>query len=402
MSTYKKLHNKVSRFLNKVKKFHTYFGLILLPILLISLFFITKTSTPNTSELNYVEHSTLGNAIGSVVPASCDTNTPHDGEVCGVWQVTGSCPAWYLCNQAPASLAYACQGSNTSPGCISPQPANQPCASYTCAPTVYISFDGPQTALPVTINSFTTPNTTVSAGTQSTLSWNASNASACYLETIQSGTTLSGYVQPLIGSYTPPQYSGSSDRTRTYKLSCANGSLASIVSQSITVTYEASYGTGDGGCFTAGTKVLLGDGTTKNIEDVTEYDTLMTSGGPELVMKRYHIPYTGLLYAFNGDGNYFVTPTHPFMTTEGWKSLDPEGTRRESPGIVVSRLTIGDTLILHDYQTKILTQLDSKEASTMVYNFGINGTHDFYADNYLVHNVNLGLIEHVSALMQLK
>lgn len=158
------------------------------------------------------------------------------------------------------------------------------------------------------------------------------------------------------------------------------------------VGQTAPGGFGGGGCFIAGTKVTLADETIKNIEDITE-DTLMTSGEPEKVLKRYIIPYTGLVYAFNGDGNYFVTPTHPFMTTEGWKSLDPEGTKRESPGLEVTLLSLGDTFIMRDNQTKNLTQLDSKEISTTVYNFGVNGTHEFYADNYLVHNVDTGNIE---------
>jgi hypothetical protein len=77
------------------------------------------------------------------------------------------------------------------------------------------------------------------------------------------------------------------------------------------------------------------------------------------------------------------------MTTEGWKSLDPEGTRRESPGIQVSKLEIGDNLVLHGDRYMTLTALDSVSTSTTVYNFGINGTHDFYADDYLVHNVSI-------------
>jgi hypothetical protein len=160
-------------------------------------------------------------------------------------------------------------------------------------------------------------------------------------------------------------------------------------------------GGGSGGCFIAGTRVLMSDGTFKNIENVTYDESLMSSNGPEKVMKRYVIPYKGLVYAFNGDGNYFVTPTHPFMTTNGWKSLDPDGTRRESPGILVSKLATGDTLVLENNKTKKLTRLDSKEVSTTVYNFGINGTHDFYANDYLVHNVDLGLIDRAYAKIDL-
>ena len=167
--------------------------------------------------------------------------------------------------------------------------------------------------------------------------------------------------------------------------------LEYIPSVTAATTIYVDYG-GGGGCFIAGTKVTLADGTTKNIEDVSE-DLLMTSGEPEQVLKRYVISYKGLIYAFNGDGNYFVTPTHPFMTKEGWKSLDPEGTKRESPGIEVSLLSLGDTFIMKDNQTKNLTQLDSKEISATVYNFGVNGTHEFYADDYLVHNVDTANIE---------
>lgn len=80
------------------------------------------------------------------------------------------------------------------------------------------------------------------------------------------------------------------------------------------------------------------------------------------------------------------------MTTDGWKSLDPEGTRRESPGIQVEQLGVGDTLILENNETKILTKIDEKPVSTTVYNFGVNGTHDFNANNYLVHNVDMTTI----------
>ena len=149
----------------------------------------------------------------------------------------------------------------------------------------------------------------------------------------------------------------------------------------------------------------MADGTKKNIENVTVYDSLMTSTGPQEVRKLYTIPYHGKLYAFNNSGNHFVTPTHPFMTTAGWKSLDPTGTRRESPGIIVSQLSIGDTLILRDNRTISLSSLDYiVSPSTTVYNFSVNGSHDFYADDYLVHNVSMidTFVDKAHALLQSK
>ena len=122
-----------------------------------------------------------------------------------------------------------------------------------------------------------------------------------------------------------------------------------------------------------------------------------------MVMKKYEIPYSGDLYAFNGSGNFFVTPTHPFMTTDGWKSLDPEGTKKETPDLDVSLLQVGDTLLQKEDKQVVLEKLDVIQAETTVYNFGLNGSHDFFADNYLVHNVNLGdFIEKAEAAVMIK
>jgi hypothetical protein len=144
-----------------------------------------------------------------------------------------------------------------------------------------------------------------------------------------------------------------------------------------------------GGCFIAGTQISMADGTTKNIETVKGNDFVITSSGLHRVVKPLIINYKGNVYAFNGDGNYFVTPNHPFMTTDGWKSLDPAATRKEIPGIVVSKLSIGDTLIMKDNKTKILRTLESKYIETAVYNFKVEGDHTYYANDYLVHNKDL-------------
>ncbi len=44
--------------------------------LVIVLFFITRGINPHISELAYIEHSTLGENAGSVIPASCDSGSP--------------------------------------------------------------------------------------------------------------------------------------------------------------------------------------------------------------------------------------------------------------------------------------------------------------------------------------
>ena len=142
------------------------------------------------------------------------------------------------------------------------------------------------------------------------------------------------------------------------------------------------------GCFVAGTQVTLADGTKKNIEDIQVEDVLKGSSEDNPVMKRYVIDYKGEVYSMNGS-DYFVTPTHPFMTTEGWKSFDPAGTRKESPTLSVSKLEKGDILIKAGGVREVLEEFDSKYMETTVYNFGLNGSRDFYANDYLNHNVDL-------------
>src|SRR5262249_11371421 len=77
-------------------------------------------------------------------------------------------------------------------------------------------------------------------------------------------------------------------------------------------------------CFVAGTRVTMADGSMKPIEQIRVGDPVL---GPEGEVNRVigiERPFLGTrkLYALNESG-YFVTAEHPFMTGEGWKSIDP-------------------------------------------------------------------------------
>ena len=191
------------------------------------LFVTTKGLTPHTSELNYIEHSV--SKKGSVVPASCDTATPHDGEICGAWIATGACPSWYACGQAASSIPYSCQGANTSPGCYGAQPPNISCpATPACSPTVMLSFSGTPVLPPVSVSVSASSDFITYGTTPETISWTSTGSSACYVETLSGATVLSGYPQTTTGSWTALAYSGRLDRTRTYRVSCANGTKVAI------------------------------------------------------------------------------------------------------------------------------------------------------------------------------
>ncbi len=149
-------------------------------------------------------------------------------------------------------------------------------------------------------------------------------------------------------------------------------------------------GAGTGGtfatCFVADTRVTLSDGSKKNIQDVQIGDVLRGETSNNTVLAFHRPKLNGMIYSFNG-GRYFVTEEHPFMTTEGWKSINPEKTALENIGIEVTSLEVGDTLIT-DHGLVLLTTIHGKAESsdTDLYNFMLSGDRTYFADGYLVHN----------------
>lgn len=142
---------------------------------------------------------------------------------------------------------------------------------------------------------------------------------------------------------------------------------------------------GTSGCFIAGTSVTMADGSTKNIENVDFGDLLMGSEGANRVKTIYKLDYEGWIYGINGS-DAFATETHPFLTTEGWKSFAPLQTMKETAGLDVTLLEIGDEIITAE-GTVVLESVGREWTETKVYNFDVTNSHDFYADGYLVHNV---------------
>jgi len=153
---------------------------------------------------------------------------------------------------------------------------------------------------------------------------------------------------------------------------------------------QSGYG---GSCFIAGTKVLMADGTLKNIEDVKvgdkvkgyKGDNIVTRLDPTLLADRK-------LYSFNNNEHYFFTSEHPFMTEEGWKSIKPEKTK-ERDGVELYKqlkgeLKVGDKLITQNDPIEI-TSINSKVINNPqlpLYNFNVSNDNSYIADGYVVHN----------------
>ncbi len=116
-----------------------------------------------------------------------------------------------------------------------------------------------------------------------------------------------------------------------------------------------------------------------------------------------------LLYALNDD-RYFVTASHPFLTEDGWKAIDPAGTYREHQLRDVGRLQVGDRIMMLsgvlaavgtgsgfaaqesaveiDTEPFMVERIDgtSADPELTVYNLLLDGNHTYFANDLLVHN----------------
>jgi hypothetical protein len=96
----------------------------------------------------------------------------------------------------------------------------------------------------------------------------------------------------------------------------------------------------------------MADGTTKPIEDVylddivISYNTKTGNFEPHKVINGYthHNTARVIDITFSNGVTVGATPSHPFLTLDGWKSRDPI-TSLDQHGILPAWLEIGDTVI---------------------------------------------------------
>ncbi|MCP4471570.1 MAG: hypothetical protein GY815_12965 [Gammaproteobacteria bacterium] len=141
-------------------------------------------------------------------------------------------------------------------------------------------------------------------------------------------------------------------------------------------------------CFTGDTMVRMADGSDKQIADVKKGEAVLGMNHEKNIVTDIEVPDLGArsVYSFN-DGKPFVTHEHPFMTSNGWKSLSPVETQSEH-GMVVKTLAEGDFL---ETLGRVYTELDQIDVHTFdpetpVYNLLLSGNNTYYAAGFLVHN----------------
>lgn len=137
-------------------------------------------------------------------------------------------------------------------------------------------------------------------------------------------------------------------------------------------------------CFTPGNEVLLFNGDVKNIEDINVGDEVLTQfDNKNTVTATRKLIHRGLIYGFGNDA--FFTASHPFMTNDGWKSINPELSMQLNPSETVGKLAVGQILIKNGISEEI-TQINEFEYEGFIYNLKVSGDHGFYLNDYLVHN----------------
>ena len=145
-------------------------------------------------------------------------------------------------------------------------------------------------------------------------------------------------------------------------------------------------------CFVAGTPVRMADGSEKAIETVEIGEQVQGTDGTINEVVGFGRPRLDgrRLYALNGL-DFFVTADHPFLTSGGWKSLDPAVTNRVNPALNVTQLAVGDTLITFDGPVD-LRSIESRDAppETVVYNLHLIGNNTYVAKGFYVHNYGNG------------
>lgn len=130
-------------------------------------------------------------------------------------------------------------------------------------------------------------------------------------------------------------------------------------------------------CFLKGTKILMGDKSLKEIQDITvgEKVTSYDAGKNSLITGQV----SKIFVHQNIDGGYLivnnilkVTKEHPIWSDNKWKKAED--------------LQKGDMLLDKDCNEVEITSIESVEGINTVYNLEVEGEHNYFADNFLVHN----------------
>lgn len=173
------------------------------------------------------------------------------------------------------------------------------------------------------------------------------------------------------------------------------GYLDTLVS-SISYSHFARATADDNACFPAGSMVTLADGSIKTIETVVVGEELLgNEGSVNTVLElKHHESEPRYMYVFAGpaiNNGLKFAPSHPLLTTDGWKAIDPVSALELHPEMVITQLEIGDILIKYSHHTGVryeepVESIVSSYEDIPLYNFDVSGNDTYIVDDYVVHN----------------
>ena len=149
--------------------------------------------------------------------------------------------------------------------------------------------------------------------------------------------------------------------------------------------FSSSSGSGgEDACFVPDALVTMADGSTKRIQEVAVGDEVKGQNGINTVLENNVNRVQARLYSMNSY-SHFVTDTHPFLTTEGWKSFNPGVTNDLHPDLDVTHLEIGDELVT-EAGTEVLQRAAKIYKVTPIFNLNVDGDDTYIVNGFVVHN----------------
>lgn len=166
----------------------------------------------------------------------------------------------------------------------------------------------------------------------------------------------------------------------TIYTSISNGSyLSSYSHKTISDTSSAERG----GCFLAGTKILMADGSVKPIEEIAVNDEIKTITDPLRV--KYGAGKVVELFKHRV-GEYLIINNILRATQE-------HRVYSNHSFVMAGELRRGDWLLDKDGNKVFITSIESKKEIVKVYNFRVEPQHTYIADGFYVHNDKGGVRE---------
>ena len=144
-------------------------------------------------------------------------------------------------------------------------------------------------------------------------------------------------------------------------------------------------------CFAAGTKVLLSDLTSKNIEDIRKgdcvmsFNTLTGSREPATVEETAAVTHCNLVtYTFEDGTSITATDDHPFLTERGWASMNPAKSANYNGFENIALIKAGDKVITEKGVSTLQSMTVSPESKMTYTIVKLSTGNAFFANGMIV------------------